>query len=165
MWNLEKLKKCEIRSYSSSMKRTIGSGAATLDRVKSRERPPVGLVRCICKDERSKGQENTGNGLFFPASAYWPVWPGQSTVLSTTRVLSCTGPFNWGGAHCAGENVKHPDRTIPTEVSSRKNKQTANRARPATATRNPPEYREVDTGKALREQCWRNQDVLWARIH
>ena len=34
--------------------------AATLDRVKSRERPPVGLVRCICKDERSKGQENTG---------------------------------------------------------------------------------------------------------
>ena len=34
--------------------------AATLDRVKSRNRPPVGLVRCICKDERSKGQEATG---------------------------------------------------------------------------------------------------------
>ena len=36
--------------------------AATLDRVKSRERPPVGLVRCICKDERSKGQEIQGHG-------------------------------------------------------------------------------------------------------
>ena len=34
--------------------------AATLDRVKSRDRPPVGLVRCICKDDRSRGQENTG---------------------------------------------------------------------------------------------------------
>ena len=35
--------------------------AATLDRVKSRDRPPVGLVRCICKDARSKGEEGTGS--------------------------------------------------------------------------------------------------------
>ena len=55
--------------------------------------------------------------FFFAASAYWPVWPGQSTVLSRKRERSCTGPFNWGGAHCAGENVKRTDRTIPTEVS------------------------------------------------
>ena len=34
--------------------------AATLDRVKSRDRPPVGLVRCICKDARSRGEEGTG---------------------------------------------------------------------------------------------------------
>ena len=74
--------------------------------------------------------------LRLPIGQYGPV--SQLTVLSTTRELSCTGPFNWGGAHCAGENVKHSDRTIATEVSSRKNKQTANRARPATATRNPP---------------------------
>ena len=35
--------------------------AATLDRVKSRDRPPVGLVRCICKDARSRGEEGTGS--------------------------------------------------------------------------------------------------------
>ena len=35
--------------------------AATLDRVKSRDRPPVGLVRCICKDVRSRGEEGTGS--------------------------------------------------------------------------------------------------------
>ena len=36
--------------------------------------------------------------FFFPASAYWPVWPGQSTV-SVGRTLSRS-------AHCAGEKVK-----------------------------------------------------------
>ena len=35
--------------------------AATLDRVKSRDRPPVGLVRCICKDAWSRGEEGTGS--------------------------------------------------------------------------------------------------------
>ena len=35
--------------------------AATLDCVKSRDRPPVGLVRCICKDARSRGEEGTGS--------------------------------------------------------------------------------------------------------
>ena len=49
--------------------------------------------------------------FFFPASADWPVWPGQSTVLSRKRERSCTGLFNWGGAHCTGENVKQ--RTGP----------------------------------------------------
>ena len=33
--------------------------AATLDHVKSRDRPPVGLVRCICKDARSRGEEGS----------------------------------------------------------------------------------------------------------
>ena len=55
-------------------------------------------------------QTNLGH-FFFPASAHWPVWPGQSTGLSRKRERSCTGPFNWGGAHCAGENVKQ--RTEP----------------------------------------------------
>ena len=49
-----------------------GYPSATLDRVKSRNRPPVGLVRCICKDERSKGQEATG--------AYSPVKLSVSNV-------------------------------------------------------------------------------------
>ena len=48
----------------------------------------------------------TRGSFFFPASAYWPVWPGQSTVLFRKRDRNCTGPFNWGEAHCAGENVK-----------------------------------------------------------
>ena len=37
--------------------------AATLDRVKSRDGPPVGLVRCICKDARSRGEEGTGSWI------------------------------------------------------------------------------------------------------
>ena len=50
---------------------------------------------------------NFGGQFFFPASAYWPVWPGQSIVLSRSGEKICIGPFNWGGAHCAGERVKH----------------------------------------------------------
>ena len=50
----------------------------------------------------------------------------------------CTGPFNWGEAHCAGEK-ETKDRTIPVEVSMNQTKQQNNQgARPATATRNPP---------------------------
>ena len=51
------------------------------------------------------------SGFFFPASACWPVWPDQSTVLFTLRLHTCTGPFNSGKAHFAGEKVRHPVRT------------------------------------------------------
>ena len=39
-------------------------------------------------------------------------------------MASLARPFNWGGAHCAGEIVKQTERTIPTEVSksTKKNK-------------------------------------------
>ena len=51
----------------------------------------------------------------------------------------CTGPFNWGEAHCAGEKVKR--KIGPFLRKSLKN-QTRTRtqqkgAQPATATRNP----------------------------
>ena len=53
--------------------------------------------------------------LFFflrlPIGQYGPV-----SQLSRSEE-SCTGPFNWGEAHCAGEKVKRKDRTIPAEVS------------------------------------------------
>ena len=33
---------------------------------------------------------------------------GPVSELSVSKLseLFCTGPFNWGGAHCAGEKVK-----------------------------------------------------------
>ena len=70
------------------------------------------------------------------------VWPGQLTVLSRKIERSCTGPFNWGGAHCAGENVKRktgpfPQKSLKTTKQEQNNK-TTKRAQPATATRNPP---------------------------
>ena len=75
--------------------------------------------------------------IFFPRlpiGQYGPV-----SQLSRSEE-SCTGPFNWGEAHCAGEKVKR--KIGPFLRKSLKN-QTRTRtqqkgAQPATATRNPP---------------------------
>ena len=37
--------------------------------------------------------------------------PVSKLFLFTNRIQSCTGPFNWGEAHCAGEKVKLQNRT------------------------------------------------------
>ena len=74
--------------------------------------------------------------LFFlrlPIGQYGPV-----SQLSRSEER-CTGPFNWGEAHCAGEKVKR--KIGPFLRKSLKN-QTRTRtqqkgAQPATATRNP----------------------------
>ena len=72
--------------------------------------------------------------LRLPYGQYGPV-----SQLSRSEE-SCTGPFNWGEAHCAGEQVKR--KIGPFLWKSLKN-QTKTRtqqkgAQPATATRNPP---------------------------
>ena len=56
--------------------------AATLDRVESRDRPPVGLVRCICKDARSRGEEGTGSWTPVKLGVsnvhiFVPIWMGR----------------------------------------------------------------------------------------
>ena len=71
--------------------------------------------------------------LHLPYGQYGPV-----SQLSRSEE-SCTGPFNWGEAHCAGEKVKR--KIGPFLWKSLKN-QTRTRtqqkgAQPATATRNP----------------------------
>ena len=77
------------------------------------------------------------NWIFFflrlPIGQYGPV-----SQLSRSEER-CTGPFNWGEAHCAGEKVKR--KIGPFLRKSLKN-QTRTRtqqkgAQPATATRNP----------------------------
>ena len=71
--------------------------------------------------------------LRLPTGQYGPV-----SQLSRSEE-HCTGPFNWGEAHCAGEKGETKERTIPVEVSMNQTKPQNNQgARPATATRNPP---------------------------
>ena len=80
--------------------------------------------------------EVSGSTFFFlrlPIGQYGPV-----SQLSRSEER-CTGPFNWGEAHCAGEKVKR--KIGPFLRKSLKN-QTRTRtqqkgAQPATATRNP----------------------------
>ena len=82
-------------------------------------------------------QKGVQAGAFFflrlPIGQYGPV--SQLSRLEER----CTGPFNWGEAHCAGEKVKR--KIGPFLRKSLKN-QTRTRtqqkgAQPATATRNP----------------------------
>ena len=110
-------------------------------------------VRWVCKMSAVRRM------VFFPASAYWPVWPGQSTVLSRKRERSCTGPFNWGGAHCAGENVKQTDSGpfLQKSLQQTQTKQQQKRAQPATATRNPPA--RLPGARAQKQQPKRTQET------
>ena len=74
--------------------------AATLDRVKSRDRPPVGLVRCICKDARSRGEEGTGTWTPVKLSVsnvhiFVPIWmipePVRHVRLLASRDIPRSG--------------------------------------------------------------------------
>ena len=77
----------------------------------------------------------TSMALFFfprlPNGQYGPV-----SRMFQPKTRHCTGPFNWGGAHCAGEKVKR--KTGPILQKSHQKQAKPRRARPATATRNPP---------------------------
>ena len=53
--------------------------------------------------------------------------PVSELSQSNLYTLCCTGPFNWGDAHCAGEKVKQTNRTISKEVSKLTTKQTKNK--------------------------------------
>ena len=75
------------------------------------------------------------SSFFFSASALWPVW---RSVNCLGQKKSCTGPFNWSEAHCAGENVKRragPFLWKSLRIQTRT--KTQHGAQPATATRNP----------------------------
>ena len=106
-------------------------------------------------------------GLFFlrlPIGQYGPV-----SQLSRSEER-CTGPFNWGEAHCAGEKVKR--KIGPFLRKSLKN-QTRTRtqqkgAQPATATRNPlarlpgarAKEEKTTTNKRLHKQILVRLNVL-----
>ena len=76
---------------------------------------------------------------FFPQLPFDHHGPVNELFQSKVYTLCCTGPFNWGEAHCAGEKVKHPVRTKETRslIQKPNNKQKTTRAQPTTATRNP----------------------------
>ena len=81
-------------------------------------------------------QPRLSNDFFFlrlPIGQYGPV-----SQLSRSEKC-CTGPFNWGGAHCAGEKVKRKIGQFQRKSLRTKQEQKHNQgAQPATATRNPP---------------------------
>ena len=102
--------------------------------------------------------------LRLPIGQYGPV-----SQLSRSEER-CTGPFNWGEAHCAGEKVKR--KIGPFLRKSLKN-QTKTRtqqtgAQPATATRNPlarlpgarAKEEKTTTNKRLHKQILVRLNVL-----
>ena len=102
--------------------------------------------------------------LRLPIGQYGPV-----SQLSRSEER-CTGPFNWGEAHCAGEKVKR--KIGPFLRKSLKN-QTRTRtqqkgAQPATATRNPlarlpgarAKEENTTTNKRLHQQILVRLNVL-----
>ena len=57
--------------------------------------------------------------LRLPNGQYGPV-----SRMSQSKTRRCTGPFNWGGAHCAGEKVKRKTGPFLQKSHSKQAKQT-----------------------------------------
>ena len=103
---------------------------------------------------------SSSSSLFFlrlPYGQYGPV-----SQLSRSE-KSCTGPFNWGEAHCAGEKVKR--RTGPFLRKSLTN-QTRTRTQPRGAARHgnqePPGQAPRCTGRKNQQQQTRDfKDKSW----
>ena len=114
--------------------------AATLDRVKSRDRPPVGLVRCICKDARSRGEEGTGSWTPVKLGVsnvhiFVPIWMIPEPVRHVRLLASRDIPPKTKGwveykegmvldqairSHCRIDTLRHVDplwRSTPGTVS------------------------------------------------
>ena len=93
-------------------------------------------VKKLLKDRRQKDNTTNTGPFFFPRlpnGQYGPV-----SQLSRSEKC-CTGPFNWGEAHCAGEKVKRKIGPFQRKSLWTKQEQQHNKgAQPATATRNPP---------------------------
>ena len=91
-------------------------------------------ARRMSRQPRTAQWRSRGSFFFLrlPNGQYGPV----SRMSHPEYPRHCTGPFNWGGAHCAGEKVKR--KTGPFLQKSHQKQAKTNRARPATATRNPP---------------------------
>ena len=119
-------------------------------------------------DNLITGKDGLPSSPFFflrlPIGQYGPV-----SQLSRSEER-CTGPFNWGEPHCAGEKVKR--KIGPFLRKSLKN-QTRTRtqqkgAQPATATRNPlarlpgarAKEEKTTTNKRLHQQILVRLNVL-----
>ena len=94
-------------------------------------------------DARFAGETVRRNFFFLrlPYGQYGPV-----SQLSRSE-KSCTGPFNWGEAHCAGENVKR--RTGPFQRKSLTNqtKTTQQRGAARHGNQEPPGQAPRCTGR------------------
>ena len=90
-------------------------------------RPRQLTDRAILANRQPQEKKSLPNGQYGPVSQ-----------LSRSEKC-CTGPFNWGEAHCAGEKVKRKIGPFLRKSLWTKQEQQHNKgAQPATATRNPP---------------------------
>ena len=65
----------------------FGLTCTTIDRESSRDRAPVGLVRCICKDDQVKGQHVPVEFKLSNIHAFVPIWMAP-TMLRNFRLIA-----------------------------------------------------------------------------
>ena len=61
--------------------------ALTIDRASSRDRAPVGLVRCVCKDDQIKGPNAPVKFKLSNIHAFVPIWMAPS-ILKNFRLIA-----------------------------------------------------------------------------
>ena len=76
--------------------------ALTIDRVSSRDRAPIGLVRCICKDDYVKGQHAHVKFKLSNIHAFVPFFSCVCLMASMARSVNCLGQKNAVQVHLIG---------------------------------------------------------------
>lgn len=71
--------------------------AITLDRDQSRDRAPVGLVRCVCKDEGARGESATAKLTLSNVQVFVPIWMATPIVRNLRVLRAVNEPKQTGG--------------------------------------------------------------------
>ena len=68
--------------------------ALTIDRESSRDRAPIGLVRCICKDDHVKGQHAHVKFKLSNIHAFVPIWMAPTMLMNFRSIAAQSSPLS-----------------------------------------------------------------------
>ena len=68
--------------------------ALTIDRASSRDRAPVGLVRCVCKDDQIKGPNAPVKFKLSNIHAFVPIWMAPSILKNFRLIAEQSSPLS-----------------------------------------------------------------------
>ena len=71
--------------------------ALTIDRESSRDRGPVGLIRCICKDDQVKGPNAPVKFKFSNIHAFVPIWMAPTMLRNLRLIAAQSSPLSEAG--------------------------------------------------------------------
>ena len=99
---------------------------------------PLNVPKSSAASLASPYQPHEQVSFFFLRLPFDHHGPVSKLFLFTNSIQSCTGPFNWGEAHCAGEKVKLGIGPKKVEVSYQQNTNNSKQGAAHHGNQEPP---------------------------